>query len=251
MTELRVEVDDSVATITLDAPDRRNALTEALCSEIAAAFDRVEADDGVGAVIVTGAPPAFCAGAELRHLTDADEAGLRRVYEGFLRVSRSPLPTIAAVNGAAVGAGVNLALACDVRIVAESARFVPRFLELGIHPGGGHTWMLQRVLGPQGTLATAVLADELDGPEAARVGLAWRCVADDQLLVEARRLAAGAAAAPREVVLRVKQEAMAMLDVATHEEAVDRELKAQLWSLRLPHFRERLARLQERVSKRR
>lgn len=250
MTELRVEVDGGVATLTLDAPDRRNALAEELCSEIVSAFDALEADEEVGAVIVTGAPPAFCAGAELRHLTEADEAGLRRIYEGFLRVSRSPLPTLAAVNGAAVGAGVNLALACDVRIVAESARFVPRFLELGIHPGGGHTWMLQRAIGPQGTLATAVFADELDGPEAARVGLAWRCVPDDQLMAEARRLAAGAAGAPREVAMRVKQEALAMLDVTTHEEAVDRELVAQLWSLRLPHFKDRLAELRKRLSNR-
>ena len=250
MTELRVEVDGGVATLTLDAPDRRNALTEDLCAEIVSAFDALEADEEVGAVIVTGAPPAFCAGAELRHLTDADEVGLRRIYEGFLRVSRSPLPTLAAVNGAAVGAGVNLALACDVRIVAESARFVPRFLELGIHPGGGHTWMLQRAIGPQGTLATAVFADELDGPEAARVGLAWRCVPDDQLMVEARRLAEGAAAAPREVALRVKQEALAMTEVTTHEEAVDRELEAQLWSLRLPHFKDRLGKLRKRLSNR-
>lgn len=247
MSELIVAIDGGIATLTLDAPDRRNALTEDLCGEIGTAFDRLEADDGVGAVIITGTPPAFCAGAELRHLTDADEAGLRRIYEGFLRVSRSPLPTLAAVNGAAVGAGVNLALACDVRIAAESARFVPRFLELGIHPGGGHTWMLQRILGPQGTLATAVFADELDGAEAARVGLAWRCVSDDQLMEEATRLAAGAAGAPREVALRVKEEAMGMGDVATHAEAVDRELEAQLWSLGLPHFADRLAALRDRL----
>lgn len=245
-----MEVDDGVAVVTLDAPDRRNALTEELCEEIASAFDRLEADESVGAVVITGEPPAFCAGAELRHLVDADEAGLRRLYDGFLRVSRSPLPTIAAVNGAAVGAGVNLALCCDVRVVARSARFVPRFLELGIHPGGGHTWMLQRIIGPQGTLATALFADELDGLEAERVGLAWRCVVDDDLIPEARRLAAGAASAPREVAMRLKEVARGMADVATHEAAVDRELEAQMWSLGLPHFEHRLAALRDRLGDR-
>lgn len=249
MTELGVEVDERVATLTLDAPHRRNALTEELCAEIASAFDRLEADDGVGAVVITGAPPAFCAGAELRHLTDADAAGLRRIYDGFLRVGRSSLPTVAAVNGAAVGAGVNLALACDVRVVGRSARFVPRFLELGIHPGGGHTWMLHRILGIQGTLATALFADELDGAEAERVGLAWRCVPDQELMGEALRLAAGAASAPREVALRLKEEARAMAHVATHEEAVDRELDAQLWSLGRPHFERRLEALRRRLSR--
>ncbi|MCB0964737.1 MAG: enoyl-CoA hydratase/isomerase family protein, partial [Acidimicrobiales bacterium] len=147
---------DGIAFVTLDAPDRRNAFDLAMCDDMVLAFDALEADPVVGAVVVTGAGSAFCAGADLSHLGDAQREGLLAVYEGFLRVARSPLPTIAAVNGPAVGAGMNLALACDVRLVGRSGRFDTRFLQLGIHPGGGHTWMLRRLVGPQ-TAAALVL----------------------------------------------------------------------------------------------
>src|SRR4029077_6643375 len=126
-----------------------------------------------------------------------DAKGLGSVYEGFLRVARSALPTMAAANGAAVGAGVTLALACAVRLAARSARFDTRFLQLGLHPGGGHTWMLTRIAGPQTAAATVLLGEGLDGEAAARCGLAWRCVDDDDLLDEARVLAGRAASAPR------------------------------------------------------
>src|SRR5438874_10608284 len=120
MTQVRSEIADGVAVVTLDDPERRNALNLEMVDEIVTTFEGLEADESVGAVVVTGAPPAFCAGADLSHLGQAGQGseggGLRSVYEGFLRVQRSPLPTVAAVNGAAVGAGVNLALGCDVRI---------------------------------------------------------------------------------------------------------------------------------------
>src|SRR5690606_30490026 len=103
-------------------------------------------------------------------------------YEGFLRVARCPLPTIAAVNGPAVGAGMNLALACDVRLAGQSARFDTRFLQLGVHPGGGHTWMMRNAVGPQAAAAMVLFGEVLDGAEAERCGLAWRCVADDELV---------------------------------------------------------------------
>src|SRR5690606_37019549 len=93
------------------------------------------------AVIVTGAAPAFCAGANLGNLAAATGRSLQAIYDGFLRIARCRVPTIAAVNGAAVGAGVNLALCCDVILCGESARIDTRFLKLGIHPGGGHTWL--------------------------------------------------------------------------------------------------------------
>ena len=116
-------------------------------------MDAFEADESVGAVVVTGTPPAFCAGANLGNLAEADGSSLGNVYEGFLRIARSPLPTLAAVNGAAVGAGMNLALGCDVRLAARRARFDTRFLQIGLHPGGGHTWMFRRIAGPQAAMA--------------------------------------------------------------------------------------------------
>src|SRR5688500_15077000 len=119
-SELRVDVADGVAVLTIAAPDRRNALTLPLTDDIVAAVDRLEADDDVRALVVTGEPPAFCAGADLSHLGSSQREGLTRIYQGFLRIGQSPLPTIAAVNGAAVGAGVNLALVCDVILAGAS-----------------------------------------------------------------------------------------------------------------------------------
>jgi enoyl-CoA hydratase len=248
MTYVLTEIVDGVATLTLNSPDERNALSAPMVDEIVAAMDRFEADESVGAVVVTGAPPAFCAGANLGNLAEADGESLGRIYEGFLRIARSPLPTIAAVNGAAVGAGMNLALGCDLRIAARRAKFDTRFMQLGLHPGGGHTWMLRRIAGPQVTMATVVFGEVLDGVEAARVGLAWRCVDDQELLAVAQDLAARAAAAPRELIIATKRTIATMAGVADHSDAVAVELEPQLWSTRQPWFAERLAALRTRIS---
>jgi enoyl-CoA hydratase len=256
MSEILVEVTERVAVVTLNAPDRRNSLTLDMVAEIVAAFDDLEEREDVGAVIVTGAPPAFCAGATLGQLgrgaqsEDEGRSGLGAIYEGFLRVARSPLPTVAAVNGAAVGAGMNLALACDLRLAARRSKWDTRFLELGLHPGGGHTWMLRRVAGQQTAAAAVLFGEVMDGQEAERSGLAWRCVEDDDLLTSATKLAARAAAAPPALARRAKQTLAAVASVTTIDEAVALELDAQLWSVRQPEFAERLAALQSRISRR-
>jgi enoyl-CoA hydratase len=248
MAEVLTEIADGVAVVSLNAPDRRNALTLAMVDEIGAALDAVEADPAVGAVVVTGTPPAFCAGADLSHLGASQREGLRKIYEGFLRIGRSPLPTVAAVNGAAVGAGVNLALVCDVIVAGESARFDTRFLQLGLHPGGGHTWMLQRRVGPQAAAALVLFGQILDGPAAARAGLAWSCVPDGDLAAAAHGLAATAAAAPRDLVEKVKATLVDVRTIDDHDAAVERELDPQVWSLNQPAFQERLAAMQRRIT---
>jgi enoyl-CoA hydratase len=249
MALVLLEIADGVATLTLNNPDERNTMTAPMVAEIVAAMDRIEGDSAIGALVVTGTAPAFCAGANLGNLAEADGESLGVIYEGFLRIARSPLPTIAAVNGAAVGAGMNLALGCDVRIAAKRAKFDTRFLQLGIHPGGGHTWMLRRIVGPQVTAATVLFGEVLDGAEAQRVGLAYRCVDDADLLTVAHEMAARAASAPRELVIETKKTLAAMADVQTHPEAVARELTPQLWSTRQPWFAERLAALQAKITK--
>ena len=249
MALVLLEIADGVATLTLHNPDERNTMTAPMVAEIVAAMDRIEGDSAIGALVVTGTAPAFCAGANLGNLAEADGESLGVIYEGFLRIARSPLPTIAAVNGAAVGAGMNLALGCDVRIAAKRAKFDTRFLQLGIHPGGGHTWMLRRIVGPQVTAATVLFGEVLDGAEAQRVGLAYRCVEDADLLTVAHEMAARAASAPRELVIETKKTLAAMADVQTHPEAVARELTPQLWSTRQPWFAERLAALQAKITK--
>ncbi len=250
MTYVLTEVVDGVATLTLNNPDERNSLSAPMVDEIVAAMDQFEADESVGAVVVTGAPPAFCAGANLGNLAEADGDSLGRIYEGFLRIARSPLPTIAAVNGAAVGAGMNLALGCDVRIAARRAKFDTRFMQLGLHPGGGHTWMLRRIAGPQVTMAAVVFGEVLDGEEAARVGLVWRCVDDDEMLPAAQEMATRAAAAPRDLIIATKRTIATMAAVADHSDAVAVELEPQLWSTRQPWFAERLAALRTRIGSR-
>ena len=243
------DIADGVGTLTLNNPEERNTLTAPMVTEIVAAMDAFEADDSVGAVVVTGTPPAFCAGANLGNLSQADGSSLGSVYEGFLRVARSPLPTLAAVNGAAVGAGMNLALGCDVRLAARRARFDTRFLQLGLHPGGGHTWMFRRVVGPQAAMAAVVFGEVLDGAEAERVGLVYRCVDDDALLDAAHEMAARAASAPHELARVTKATIQAMADIDDHPAAVARELDPQVWSTRQPWFKERLAALQSKISK--
>ena len=169
-----VQVENHVALITVNDPDRRNAVTAEISAGLRTAVDAAESNTDVHALIVTGAGKAFCAGADLSALGAATEDGLRSIYDGFLAVANCALPTIAAVNGAAVGAGLNLALAADVRIAGPAALFDPRFQKLGIHPGGGATWMLQRAVGVQAARASLLFGMRFDAEAAVRYGLAFR-----------------------------------------------------------------------------
>ncbi|MDP6285484.1 MAG: enoyl-CoA hydratase-related protein, partial [Acidimicrobiales bacterium] len=152
MEYLKLEHRDRVALLTLNDPERRNVVSNELNEELVSTFDKLEKSDDTGAVVITGEGRAFCAGAILDDLLDAgemqkqgDEASLPHIYRGFLRIAHSTLPTVAAVNGAAVGAGMNMVLACDLVIAGVSARFDTRFLNIGLHPGGGHTWRLRNI----------------------------------------------------------------------------------------------------------
>jgi enoyl-CoA hydratase len=145
---------------------------------------------------------------------------------------------------------MNLALCCDVRIAARRARFDTRFLQLGLHPGGGHTWMLQRAVGPQAARAMVLFGEVLGGEEAERAGLVWQCVADDLLLETATAMAASAASAPKELARRVKATLATVAGVDEHAAAVDIELAPQVWSLDQPDFQERLAALQAQITTR-
>ncbi|HTX96366.1 MAG TPA: enoyl-CoA hydratase [Mycobacterium sp.] len=241
-------VDNRVALITVNDPDRRNAVTAEMSARLRDAVEQAEADPDVHAVVVTGAGRAFCAGADLSALGAAGggmaETGLRQLYDGFMAVGSCRLPTIAAVNGAAVGAGLNLALAADVRIAGPAALFDARFQKLGLHPGGGATWMLQRAVGPQVARAALLFGMRFDPESAVHHGLAL-LVADDPVAA-ALELAVGPAAAPREVVLATKKTMRATaspgsLDDEQHEVAMRTELGPQAHSIQSPEFAQRLA----------
>ncbi|BDB44316.1 enoyl-CoA hydratase [Mycobacterium kiyosense] len=239
-----LEVDSGVALITVNDPDRRNAVTDEISAGLRRAVGDAQNDQRVHAVIVTGAGKAFCAGADLSALGSAAEAGLRNLYDGFIAVAECRLPTVAAVNGPAVGAGLNLALACDIRIAGRRALFDARFQKLGIHPGGGMTWMLQRAVGPQVARAALLFGMRFDADASVRHGLALE-VADDPVAA-ARELAAGPASAPRDVVTATKATMRATyapgsVDTDLHTLAVEAELGPQAASVQSPAFAERLA----------
>lgn len=249
---IRTEVTAGVATITLTNPGRRNAITARMVEEIVATLEALEADESVRVLVLTGQGSAFCAGAELSHLVlaaggDAEaEVAVRDIYRAFTRIRESTLPTIAAVNGPAVGAGLNMALVCDLRIAGRSALFSSTFLSLGLHPGGGNTWMLQRAVGPMVASAMTLFGEQLDGAQAERVGLVLRVVEDDDLLAEATRLAERAASYPREVTVDAKQSLGEMAQVEDYAGAVDVELGRQLRSATTPEFSRRMEALMAR-----
>jgi enoyl-CoA hydratase len=259
--DVRIERLDGVALLTVSDPERRNAMTGALSERLVAVLEEVGADEGVGAVVITGdddPKPAFCAGGDLDELAAAGEAGpdaLQHIYAGFLALAECPLPTFAAVDGPAVGAGLNLALAADVRIAGETARFEPGFLRLGVHPGGGMTWMAQRIVGPQVTTAMLLGGEGLDAARAAELGLVLRVATGEgsdgrsAAVTDALRMAATAAAAPRELVVATKASIRATGQLDRHRDAVAVEVGPQLESLRSDGFREGLARVRQATGK--
>lgn len=259
------------ALLTLRDPRRRNAMSRALSQQLVDALDAVVADERVRAVVVTGAAdhgPAFCAGGDLDELAaigasegDDAERSIKAVYAGFLALAACPLPTIAAVDGPAVGAGINVALAADIRLAGDTARFEPGFLRLGLHPGGGMTWMAQRLVGGQATLAMLLAGEGLDAAAAERSGLALRRVPGEMpepvlgadgtvprspAVGEALRMAAHSARAPRELVVATKAAVRATAGLDEQRDAVDVEVGPQLESLRSPAFRAGLERVRRR-----
>lgn len=242
---VRSESVGRVAVLTVANPARRNAMDLRMAGLLADAVAASAADGGIGAIVITGEDPAFCAGGNLAELAQADPATLKAVYTGFLAVANCPLPTIAAVNGAAVGAGLNLALACDLRLAGPNARFDARFLPLGLHPGGGYTWMAQRILGPQGAAALTLFGDVLDAAEAERLGLVHRRV--DDVRAAALEFAARAADGPRDLAITTKATMRITANLASQADAAEVEVRAQAASVHSDEFAERLAALQSKI----
>jgi enoyl-CoA hydratase len=243
-----LEREGNVAIVTLDDPARRNALSLEVTVQLGEAVEAAEADPEVGALVLTATPPAFCAGGSVDDLLNP-RAPLRDMYAGVVALSRLSLPSVAAVNGPVIGAGVNLPLACDVILASPKARFDPRFMDLGIHPGGGHLWRMERLVGRQAAAALVLFGESLTGEEAARVGLAWRCVDDDELLTTAIALARRAADRPRELVARAKSVLDASLTFDSWEAAFEVEYEHQDWSMDQPAFQDRLAQLRAKLEK--
>lgn len=241
------EIRNNVALITLNNADKRNMLTIEVCKQIVEFVAQAEQHPNVKALIVTGNGRAFCDGGQLKDLTPNQEI-LETIYSGFLSIANCTLPTIAAVNGPAVGAGFNMAVGCDVRIVTEHARFEPRFFGLGLHPGGGNTWMLRQLVNWNTAAGMLLFSQSLSGREAVEKGLAWKCVAADQLLEEAFHFTENIRELPKELVLRTKQTLRQAGGTNSHKEILDIETAEQLWSINQPYARDAISAMIQKIS---
>ena len=189
---LTVAVADRIATVTMNRPDKLNALNAATIAELGVAIDEVQARDDVGGVILTGAGRAFVAGADISELAGQSPADARaRALRGqaiFRRIETSPKPVIAAINGFALGGGCELAMACHVRVASDAAKLGQPEVKLGLLPGYGGTQRLPRLVGRGGALKLLLTGEIVDASEALRIGLVDRVVAAAELPAAARGL---------------------------------------------------------------
>lgn len=192
---LQVDAADRIATITVNRPDKLNALNDATMAELGQAIEQVRADTGVAGIVVTGAGRAFIAGADISELRSKSGPEIyalaRRGQEVFRRFETSPKPVVAAINGFALGGGCELAMACHVRIAAESAKFGQPEVKLGITPGYGGTQRLTRLVGRGRALQLLLTGEMIDANEAYRIGLVNRVVPTGEQAVEAARAMIG------------------------------------------------------------
>ena len=206
-TCIRTETRDAVGLVVLDRPKVLNALNRQLIEELCEALARFDADDAIGAMVITGNEKAFAAGADIAEMVDKDSMDMftARHFEGWERFERVRKPVIAAVAGYALGGGCELAMACDIVIAADNARFGQPEIKLGVLPGLGGTQRLPRVAGKAKAMDMCLTARMMDAEEAERSGLASRVVPLDRLLDEAMEAAAVIASMSRPAVLMVKE----------------------------------------------
>jgi enoyl-CoA hydratase/carnithine racemase len=225
---LLYDVKDGIATLTLNRPERLNALGDSLRDDLLDAVTRASADHEVRVMIVTGAGKGFCAGGDVKAMNEAKEDRRERPLIEKIAPSRdrtllamrdAPQPIIAAVNGAAAGAGMNLALGCDIRIASTAAKFSQAFVRRGLHPDWGGTYFLPRVVGMAKACELIFTGDIIDASEAMRLGLVSQVVAPEALMPTANDLARKIATGPP-IAVRLAKRAL--------YHSVDSDLRAAL-----------------------
>lgn len=215
---VRYEQDGRIALLTLNRPDSRNAVaTHQDCDDLAGAFERAAADPGVSCIILTGAGTSFSAGGNIKAMKerngigplDAPDATRANYRRGVQRIARAlwecEVPSIAAINGHAIGLGLDLACLCDIRIAADGAKFASSFIKLGIVPGDGGAWILPRAVGLARAAELIFTGDTIDTATALSYGLIARAVPAGQLLDEARALAGRIVANPAKALRLAKR----------------------------------------------
>ncbi len=246
------ETGDGVAVVTLNRPDKLNAFNEQMHLALRAALERAEADEGVRALLLTGAGRGFCAGQDLgdRKVSGDVELDLGHTLENFynplIRKLRDlPFPVICAVNGVAAGAGANIALACDIVLAARSAKFVQAFCRLGLVPDSGGTFSLPRLVGEARAKGMALLGEPLTAEQAEAWGLIWRSVEDEVLMDEAIKLARHLATQPTAGLAKIKQAIHSSLDNDLDKQ-LDLERDLQREAGRSADYREGVAAFMEK-----
>jgi 2-(1,2-epoxy-1,2-dihydrophenyl)acetyl-CoA isomerase len=244
---IKVTTEAGVATVTLDRPEKLNAFAGHMRRDLADALEHAASDRSVRVVVITGAGRGFCAGADVAYMAqlmerqDVDEftrllgAG-RRVLTTIRQMAK---PVIASVNGAAYGAGFNLALACDLRLAARSASFSQSFVKVGLHPDWGGTFFLPRVVPTNLACEMFFLGDAIDAERAAQLGIVNRVVADAELAAETLKLAARLRDAPLRSIAAAKQ-AVYLSEESSLERMLQYETEAQLQCFQSPEASERV-----------
>ena len=244
---LLIATHGAVRVLTLNRPAALNSFTAEMHGRLMAALDDAAADASVRALVFTGAGRGFCAGQDL---TDPAMAGqgvpdvgavIEQRYQPLSeRLFSMPVPTIAAVNGVAAGAGANVAIGCDIVFAARSASFIQAFSKIGLIPDAGGSWLLPRLVGRARALALAMTGDKLPAEEAERIGLIWKCVDDAALMDTALAMAQRLAAMPSRALAATRR----LIDAGSHSslaDAVTLEARTQGELGRAPDFAEGVA----------
>lgn len=211
---IKFEVEAGIARLTLNRPDKLNSFTGAMHAELRTALDHVQNDKAIRVLVLSGAGRAFCAGQDLAdpdmQMIDGKMPDIGNVVEKnykqlVLRLQNLRVPTIAAVNGIAAGAGASVALACDLVIATQSASFLQAFSKIGLIPDTGGTWFLPQRVGMARAMGLALLAEKLPAEKAAAWGLIWECVADGEFAARIDTLAKQLSTAPTKALVRTRQ----------------------------------------------
>lgn len=235
MEHIKISEEPGILTITLNHPEKLNAFVGHMRRDLAEAFEHAGSDRSVRVVVITGAGRAFCAGGDVTYMNELAERGDDEEFARLLGAGRRVVlamremtkPVLASINGAAAGAGFNLALACDLRIASRDATFAQSFAKVGLHPDWGGTYFLPRIVAPNKALEMFFLGDRIDADEAFRLGIVNRVVAPEELEAETRKLAERLRDAPPVSVAAAKH-AVYMSDHASLDEMLQYETESQL-----------------------
>jgi 2-(1,2-epoxy-1,2-dihydrophenyl)acetyl-CoA isomerase len=250
---IAVANDSGITTLTLNRPEKLNAFAGHMRRDLAEALEHAASDPQVRVVVITGAGRGFCAGADVKYMAELMERGDVEEFTRLLGAGRRVLtairqmnkPVLASVNGPAYGAGFNLALACDIRLAAESASFSQSFVKVGLHPDWGGTYFLPRVVPTNIACEMFFLGEAFDAARALQFGLVNRVVADAELCAETRRLAERLRDAPRDSVAAAKH-AVYMSEASSLERMIQYETEAQIRCFQSKEARERVRAFLER-----